>query len=262
MAKMSWKKAVERVLLDADESMHYTSIADEITERKLVKTVGATPANTVNSTIAVSLRDDKGKSPFERVGRGLYTLRNKKDKRALRRKNKSEDAEEIIRDVEEETGLINAFGMYWSRNKVFWQSKPKLLGYQNNSDETVDFSNQIGVYLLFDGRNVVYVGKASQESLGKRLSSHTKDRLSGRWNRFSWFGIYQVTSKGRLNEEQQFNFTPGILLTTIEAVLIEGLEPPQNRKRGDDFKAIEFLQRTDDRITKRLALLESMEHLA
>jgi len=32
--------------------------------------------------------------------------------------------------------------------------------------------------------------------------------------------------------------------------LIEGLEPPQNRKRGDDFRAVEFLQVEDPDIQK------------
>ena len=36
----------------------------------------------------------------------------------------------------------------------------------------------------------------------------------------------------------------------MEALLIEGLEPPQNRKRGDDFYDIEFLQVEDPEIHK------------
>ena len=32
---------------------------------------------------------------------------------------------------------------------------------------------------------------------------------------------------------------------TLEALLIEALEPPQNRKRGDDFSAIEYIQDMD-----------------
>jgi hypothetical protein len=34
----------------------------------------------------------------------------------------------------------------------------------------------------------------------------------------------------------------------MEAVLIEGLEPRQNRKRGDDFQAVEFLQAEDPQL--------------
>jgi hypothetical protein len=38
--------------------------------------------------------------------------------------------------------------------------------------------------------------------------------------------------------------------STPKPLLIEGLEPPQNRKRGDDFRAIEFLQVEDPEIQK------------
>ena len=39
-----------------------------------------------------------------------------------------------------------------------------------------------------------------------------------------------------------------IVIVMMEAVLIEGLEPRQNRKRGDDFQAIEFLQVEDPKL--------------
>lgn len=42
------------------------------------------------------------------------------------------------------------------------------------------------------------------------------------------------------------------LITTMEAVLIEGLEPRQNRKRGDDFQAVEFLQVEDPQLQQQL----------
>ncbi len=34
--------------------------------------------------------------------------------------------------------------------------------------------------------------------------------------------------------------------------MIEGLEPRQNRKRGDDFRAVEFLQVADPELRKKL----------
>ncbi len=40
-------------------------------------------------------------------------------------------------------------------------------------------------------------------------------------------------------------------LTPMEALLIEGLEPPQNRRRGDDFRAIEYIQREDPELERR-----------
>ncbi len=42
-----------------------------------------------------------------------------------------------------------------------------------------------------------------------------------------------------------------MLIVTMEALLIEGLEPPQNRKRGDEFGASEFLQTEDPKIRKQ-----------
>jgi hypothetical protein len=36
----------------------------------------------------------------------------------------------------------------------------------------------------------------------------------------------------------------------MEALLIEALEPPQNRKKGDEFRAIEYLQVEDPAINK------------
>lgn len=49
------------------------------------------------------------------------------------------------------------------------------------------------------------------------------------------------------------------LIATMEALLIEGLEPPQNRRQGDGFSAVEFIQVTDPQITiqrKKDILLE------
>jgi hypothetical protein len=51
-----------------------------------------------------------------------------------------------------------------------------------------------------------------------------------------------------------------IIVTTMEALLIEGLEPPQNRRRGDDFRAVEYLQAEDPELEKRrmMSLLAEM----
>jgi hypothetical protein len=38
----------------------------------------------------------------------------------------------------------------------------------------------------------------------------------------------------------------------LEAILIEALEPPQNRKRGDDLSAVEYMQKEDPEIQKKI----------
>ena len=107
-----------------------------------------------------------------------------------------------------------------------------------------------GVYLLHDGNKVVYVGRKTDQPLGLRLKQHTSDRLNGRWDRFSWFGIFGVSEDGRLAKKTADVFNIDNLIATMEALLIEGLEPPQNRKRGDDFSAVEFLHVADPEIQK------------
>ena len=132
-------------------------------------------------------------------------------------------------------------------------STPRLLGRQKQESLTVDFCKQIGVYLLYDGFRVVYVGRAINQGLGTRLFQHTTDRLQRRWNRFSWFGLFPTidnsdNTRASINTHYQPDFDSSVLIQTLEALLIEGLEPPQNRKRGDDFNATEFLQVKDPRV--------------
>jgi hypothetical protein len=52
------------------------------------------------------------------------------------------------------------------------------------------------------------------------------------------------------------------LIATMEAVLIEGLEPRQNRKRGDDFQAVEFLQVEDPAVQQQMKLAVAKQMLA
>jgi len=42
------------------------------------------------------------------------------------------------------------------------------------------------------------------------------------------------------------------MIPALEAILIEALEPRQNRKRGDDLAAVEYLQKEDEGIKKKL----------
>lgn len=116
------------------------------------------------------------------------------------------------------------------------------------------------MYLLHDSQGVVYVGQGTDQNLGRRLFQHTVDRLGGRWTRFSWFGVWPVSDQGTLEAGADFGLNVDVVVATMEAVLIEGLEPRQNRKRGDDFQAVEFLQFEDPEIerARKHAVLQSL----
>jgi hypothetical protein len=260
MRNMKWREAVEKVLRDAGAAMHYTEIAEAIISRGLRTDVGATPAATVSATIAIDMSN--ANSNFVRVGRGEYTL---KDALLLvARHPRPKDEKEVQapqpESLEEPAGIINAFGMYWRRDFVIWNSNPKILGQQQQGARTVNFSEQVGLYLLNDSREVVYVGRATDQRLGKRLYQHTLDRLNGRWDRFSWFGLLRVTDDGKLVGVDFASLSADTLTATMEALLIEGLEPSQNRKRGDDFRAVEYLQVRDPELNRKAqaALFEDL----
>lgn len=272
MPEMSWWDAILTVLRDSPEAMHYTDISDEIIKRGLRPTVGATPANTVNAMISGSLAYQGASSPFERTARGIYRLRNTPETTsqngitqmpAIQPNVPLESSAEIAaaEAPNETTGLINALGMYWSRDKINWTpGSPKLLGRQNAGSQAVDFSDQRGVYLLYDRSEVIYVGRAIDQGIGPRLKQHTFDRLTGRWERFSWFGVYGVSENGELNVTEP-TYDRTLLIATMEALLIESVEPSQNRRRGDEFRAVEFLQAEDPEIelNRMRALLGQMQ---
>ena len=114
----------------------------------------------------------------------------------------------------------------------------------------VDFHKQLGIYLLYDGREVIYVGRSTDRPLGKRLFEHTVDRMSTRWDRFSWFGLLPISETGQLGVLPD-DYIAATIIPALEAILIEALEPRQNRKRGDDLAAVEYLQKVDPAIEKK-----------
>ncbi|NLB35410.1 MAG: hypothetical protein GX817_06315 [Elusimicrobia bacterium] len=251
--ELTWKEAIEKVLSDSPTSLHYEDIAEHIISAGLRKSVGATPAATVSAIITTSLKQDGEDSPYIRVDKGIYTLKNKI----------TNISPEMIESFEEEEkqAIITSFGMFWSRDNVEWGSNPKLLGMQQIGASPVNFCNQRGVYLLYDGREVIYVGRTTDGTLGARLYAHTHNRLSGRWDRFSWFGLIPVKNDGSLDCTAPDEYSAEKLILVLEAILIEALEPRQNRKRGDDFLAIEYIQKIDPEIEKEKIMAMLIEQL-
>ncbi|MDO9271806.1 MAG: HTH domain-containing protein [Rugosibacter sp.] len=250
----SWKDAIKKVLAESSAPLHYTEISEQILSRGYYETDGATPAATVSAQLTSSIKHDGEKSPFIRVGKGIFALKNSPvaatvlDSPPTLKQKTQEKLAEI--DVESSDSIIHSFGMYWQRDLVVWRSDTKMYGKQQALSKSVDFGKQKGIYILYDHHTVVYVGRTIDRPLGKRLFEHTVDRLGSRWNRFSWFGLLDVTQAGDLRETV-LNTSLAALVATLEALLIEALEPPQNRKRGDDFSAIEYIQDIDPELKER-----------
>jgi hypothetical protein len=245
-----WRDAIIQVMRDAGRPMHRVDITEEVIHRKLRKSLGATPARTVLSYLS----EKKENSPFLRVAPATYVLReagqSPKNDVGLAKAESTETAQ---------ADILTAFGMFWRRELIDWKNSPRILGCQDEGSDPVDFCNQLGVYFLYDGREVIYVGRSTDRPLGIRLWEHTRDRLATRWDRFSWFGVLPVSSDGKLGK-QPASYAQGSLIATMEALLIEALEPRQNRKRGDDLSASEFIQMEDPSLSskRKKALMEEM----
>jgi hypothetical protein len=242
MPDLTWNEAIKHVLEAEGAAMHYVAIAERIKSLGLREEMGANP----NATVAATLAGAEYRDAYQRVGRGEYALRSTLEN-PLPTPNINETDE--IAEAEAETGAIRALGMYWQRDQMNWlPTRPKMFGRQSAGDLPIDFSEQIGIYLLHDRERVIYVGRAT-DAVGDRLKAHTIDRLRSRWDRFSWFGLYGVSEEGTVLSNTVL-WSPDVVIETLEAILIESLEPPLNRRRGDNFSAVEYLQAPDPDIER------------
>ena len=241
MPELNLREAICTVLREASEPLRYQDIANIIASEGLFQFEGATSDRSVASELSRMIRDGK---PIDRLGGGHYACRR------LRPIHEEDDADDA-------SLTIAAYGLHWEREKVAWNTARqdvRLLGRQNQAAAQVNFADQQGVYLLHHMRTVTYVGRTSAENNGLfgRLKSHTKNlRRSGRWDRFSWFGIRPVHDSGDLLPAPP-NLTADRLINIVEAVLIETYLPAFNDKSGDLMGAL-YEQVVDPEIARQRA---------
>ena len=152
--------------------------------------------------------------------------------------------------------LRRALGTQGLRSRPTWSgNRGHLKGYEKRkaSGEYVglrDFRKQAGVYVLYEGHDpatqrVIYVGET--DKLFNRLRTHTCDQLRNRWQRFSWFGLYDVaTAEGsgiiHADPDKKVHLSVRNGLHLLEGMLIKLLEPPLNMQREKWKDATEYFQ--------------------
>lgn len=248
--ELTWRKAIDRVLAASNTPLHYREITEHIIADGLRKSLGATPAATVNAQISGSIKHDGLASPYVRVAKGTFALTKTKVNQPNPVRSQLTPTVPESEESEEQYDIVTSFGMFWRRHAVQWTASARLLGMQQLGATPVDFSKQLGIYLLYDGREVIYIGRTTDRPLGRRLFEHTSDRMAARWDRFSWFGLLPVSEKGELGALPA-TYDAAKMIPALEAILIEALEPRQNRKRGDDLSAVEYMQHEDPAIQKK-----------
>lgn len=97
----------------------------------------------------------------------------------------------------------------------------------------------------------MYVGQTgsgrNQRLFNRLKQHHGSSKLRDRWNRFSWYGVRNVTQQKKLgNENLAAHTTMAGLLDHIEAVLIEAVTPALNRQGGRfGREVVKYVQRRD-----------------
>ncbi len=255
--ELTWRKAIDKVLGSSATPLHYKEITEQIISDGLRQSLGATPAATVNAQISASIKKEGNQSPYVRVAKGTFALAKPRTPQATSTTPRLTPSVSESEESEEQYDIVSSFGMFWRRNAIEWTATPKLLGMQQIGATPVDFNKQLGIYLLYDGREVIYIGRTTDRPLGRRLYEHTSDRMAARWDRFSWFGLLPVSEAGALGNLPD-TYDAAKMIPALEAILVEALEPRQNRKRGDDLSAVEYIQREDPEIQKK-RVKESLE---
>lgn len=153
--------------------------------------------------------------------------------------------------------IVRNFGLFWDRENIHWGSPGPndpghLRGYAKKLEHFVDFREQRGIYVLYEGasivgQRVVYIGQAGagKNDLFHRLRSHRDDELWNRWQRFSWLGFLAVGRNRELihrQKESVGNIDFSTALDQVEAVLIAFLEPLKNKQGPKWQGAREYLQ--------------------
>jgi HJR/Mrr/RecB family endonuclease len=78
MVKLSFKKAAQKILSEAEEPLTATQIADKALAEELIETSGATPEATIAAILYTDLKNNPS-SQFKKVGKGLFALKEQKE---------------------------------------------------------------------------------------------------------------------------------------------------------------------------------------
>ncbi len=156
--------------------------------------------------------------------------------------------------------IIQCYGLFWGTDDVYWgqgNNAGALLGVPAaaKSSDPIDFRQQIGIYVLYAGHQIVYIGQAGsgRRKLFARLKEHhRRDDLAGRWDKFSWFGLRRPLNSGKLSVVKlRHSASLSTALNHIEAVLLSAAEPSHNKQSGRWGKekgVYKYLQHRDDRL--------------
>lgn len=146
--------------------------------------------------------------------------------------------------------MITHYGLFWSERDVFWGRPNKngqLLGHaptprgrrgaprRDEIAPATDFRDYIGLYCLYGDGELLYIGEAglgTKQTLFDRLRQHRQGPMSGRWDKFSWFGRERCAGQAEIKNA----------LAQLEAISIAIINPGFNKQSGTFDKATQVFQ--------------------
>ena len=163
-------------------------------------------------------------------------------------------------EAAQDNNMITHYGLFWSERSVFWgrqkksgellgRSKPKTgrrgaSTKEQREEKQREYRDFVGIYCLYGGGELLYVGEAglgTKSTLFKRLKDHRKGPMSGRWDKFSWFGCERLEER-----EEGPRITHVAALAQLEAILISITNPRFNKQSGTFANAVQVFQDPHD----------------
>jgi hypothetical protein len=235
------RESIASVLAPYSKPIDLDEIASKLVEAEGdLEKFGAVPLRSIHSCIDDAIRAEGESCPFLKSFPGFYMLREKAKPHQLLKASKARSTEPKIH--EGQIGIVSCFGVSWQRNRVKWTPSPEILGCQFMASKPIDFGQQIGFYALHsEGGEVGYFGSTIDKPIGTCLFEHTQDRLRGRWNRFSFFGLLPVTDAGTFDRLPD-DFKPADTLASLAAIIMELFSPRGNRLYFDWLSTLEFIE--------------------
>ena len=225
--QMTWIDAIIKVLESTKNPMHYTKIWDVIRDKHYRECDADT-----NPEIIVNANIQQNKDKIVSFGdKGCYILKKHFDTSVKKY---------LEQNIPLQQNIIHAYGEHWNRAK-FTQSKHHLYGKLASSKKgsTIDLSDERGVYVLYQGYEVVYIGQSMRQTIARRLKQHDDIK---KWDSFSWYGIDEI-SEGKVIKEKVTNISSNALVDTLEAILISAAYRQRNeRNRGKYIRNQEYQQ--------------------
>lgn len=229
--QMSWRQALIHVYREAGEPIDANQAVERIAALGLRDfSNAATPERTASRDL-LNMSREAG-ALLVRAAPGVYEYHDPDDPSPEELEAGDQKLDGPESPEEPQRIKVTACGLYWTKDAVTWGRGCKIMGQQVEGSARIDFSEQQGVYLLYRGNSIVYVGRTT-DSLRARLKDHaSRKNKSFRWDHFSWFGFRPVDDNGTLGGLPE-GIQAADMIGVLETVLIEALEPPINGMRGD-----------------------------